>query len=162
MSSARIKRILFVGLLLAFSGIWLYNLSIFLPKSEGTYYRSTSKAKSSPDNIVKASVFDFAWGYKLDSKLSDPFIPFYKKNAKRVTNQHQPEIIPEIVTDHPYRYIGYLQGKAKSCGILTDRLGKSYVVVPGDTLAMTKIIKVYQDSLKLEYQGKIFIIELNE
>jgi len=161
MSGERLKRILFVLLLLSLSVIWLYNLTLFLPKSESTYYKTT-KSKSQAKEIIKASTFDFDWGYRIKDNLPDPFKPFYKKSSFNVQEKNRQPIKPEIVFSHPFKYIGLIKGKRNNCGILIDRSGKTYAVVPGDTLEMTTIIKINEDILELRYQGKVFELKLNE
>ncbi|MCP4580525.1 MAG: hypothetical protein GY839_02825 [candidate division Zixibacteria bacterium] len=161
MNASKFKKIIFVGLLVAFGGIWAYNLTLFIPKSKTEYMKASYDLKTPANKTIRASSFDFDWGYKLVDNLHDPFIPFYNKITKPVETE-QPMIVPEIVIDQPFKYIGLIKGKNKTCGILTDRAGKTYVVVAGDTLTSTKILKVKEDILKLEYQGKEFELELNE
>lgn len=161
MSGDRFKRVLFIVLFLSFSAIWLYNLTLFLPKSETTYYKTT-KSESQDKKIVKASVFEFDWGYEIKDNLPDPFKPFYKKSSINIQRQNQEPVKPEIVINHPFKYIGFIEGKRNNCGVLTDRAGKTYVVVQGDTLEMTTILKIGGDILELKYQGKKFELKLNE
>ena len=163
MTGDKLKRIMFVVLLLAFAGIWGYNMTLFLPKSEESYLKKAVQTKSIESGSAQASVFNFSWGYNLPEKVSDPFIPFYKRtNLAPIPDTNQVTIIPEIVIDQPFRYLGLIKGSKRVCGIIADRGGRTYVVAPGDTLEFTKIIKVNDKLLKLKYQGKEFELELNE
>jgi hypothetical protein len=160
MTAPGLKRVLFIVLLLAFAGVWLYNLTLFLPSSEATYFRTATDEEPIPPKTKEASLFNLSWGYKLEEPLPDPFVPFY--NNATPPKDSLPVIIPEIVIDQPYQYIGLIKGKRKNCGILRHRSGDTYVVVPGDTLSMTTILKVNEKYIEFKFQDKIFKLELNE
>jgi hypothetical protein len=160
MNVDKLKKTIFVVLLVAFGGIWAYNLMLFLPKSETTFFKATTNINEPVNRIQKASAFNFSWGYELAENIPDPFKPFYIDNKPMAVDTTF--IIPEIVIDQPFKYIGLIKARKRICGLLADRTGRTYVVAAGDTLELTKITKVNEKYLKLKYQGKEFELELNE
>jgi len=160
MNADKLKKTIFVVLLVAFGGIWAYNLALFLPKSETAFFRTSANVKNPDKRIYQASAFNFNWGYELAENIPDPFKPFYIYNKPIIVDTAF--IVPEIVIDQPFKYIGLIKAKKRICGILADRAGRTYVVAAGDTLESTKITKVNEKYLKLKYQGKEFELELNE
>jgi len=163
MSSDKIKKILFVVLLAIMALIWGNNILSLLPKPATEYYRTKNDVDDKKKGEVRASTFNFDTGYKVNSKISDPFMPFYKSEpVAEKPDSLVPKIVPQIVIDHPFKYVGLIKGSKRICGILSDRAGKTYVVAKGDSLESTKILKVTPEIVKLRYQGKEFELELNE
>lgn len=160
MNADKFKKTIFVVLLIVFGGIWAYNLMLFVPKSETTFFKATTNINRSDKNVQQASAFNFDWGYKLSDNIPNPFKSFYKDIKLVVENM--PVVVPEIVIDQPFKYIGLIKANKRICGILADRAGRTYVVVAGDTLESTRITRVNEEYLKLEYQGKEFELKLNE
>lgn len=160
MNPDRWRKTLFVLLFLVFCGIWLYNLSQFMPKSQDNYYRQVDKTNTGPTDIQKGRILKTEWGYYLKDPIRNPFQPFFI--GQQLKNQQANPIQPELVIAAPYKYIGILSGNKGACGILENATGKTYVVSPGDTLESIKILAINANYMKIYYQGNPVKLKIYE
>jgi hypothetical protein len=160
MNPDRLKKTIFIVLFLAFSGVWLYNLGVFLPKAQNDYYRPVDKSSQKVSGSTNKTSLNTNWGYQYDGSMQNPFMPFYAK--RQIENDKANPISPELVIKAPYKYIGILSGNKGACGIIENTAGKSFVVSPGDTLESIKVLAINAKYMKISYQGNAIKLNLYE
>jgi hypothetical protein len=160
MNSDRLKKSIFIVLLLAFSGVWLYNLGVFLPKAQYNYFRQVDKSLEKKADLTNKTSLNPNWGYEYSSSLQNPFMPFYAK--RQIENDKANPISPELIIKAPYKYIGILSGNKGACGIIENTTGQSFVVSPGDTLESIRVLAINAKYMKISYQGNSVKLNLYE